>query len=460
MKRKASLALMTGIMVTATLALSGCGVSISHSDWERRISQSDAVISADWEYLNNWPTGGSVYTGRVILDMGMTEQQAREMAQLSCREDAIFDEIHYEADSQGFKIVAEKRGLQGKCSDEEELANFSRILEVLNRQPASFEADLLVWSYETRTDYATGEEETKPPSIRFKTTTVEDLFAFAEQAHAAVGVNDPFSFTGAVDEKVSLLSDTGMELDIDVPAGLDLSKVFPILAEAYLLDHRGIKFREDDGIVVAMNDLEYLASEDTNRVRELADAAGVPFNLVFGDNPYGSSTVSAVRQQFLADLAVLPSVESAQLDQHSTIEVTTTSVAGIDEVLDYFEQNGGEHVQTLNDSFVNGADKVSVLLTSTENKNFKIRLDGGVSSLSDLRTMYGAATEILAENPEIYRFHIQSWPDKFRILVEFEDHASASGVEATEQKLKELLPVATLEEINTGRFNGRTEKLT
>lgn len=460
MKRKAPIALMTCITVTATLALSGCGVSIAHSEWERRISQSDAVISADWDYLNNWPTGGSRYTGEVILDMKMTEKQAREMARMSCGEKPIFDEIYYETNSPDYKIVAEKRGLQGKCSDEEELANFSHILEVLNHQPATFEADLLVWSYGTTIDYATDEEVTDPPSIRFKTTTVEDLFAFAEQAHAAVGGNDPFSFTGAVDENVSLLSDTGMELNIDVPAGYELATVFPLLAEAYLLDHRGVKYSEDDGIVVATTDVETLAGEDANRVRELAEAAGVPFNLIFGDSPYGSSTVSTVRQLFLSELAALPSVQTTQLDQYSTIVVTTTSVAGIDEVLNYFEQNGGEHAQMLNDSLVNGADKVSLLLTSTENKDFRIRLDGGVSSLADLRTMYDASAEMLAENSEIYRFHIQSWPEKFRVFVEFEEHASESGIAATEQKLRKLLPLSTLDEIKTGRFNGKTEKLT
>lgn len=455
MKANTPLFLLTGAMVALALTLSGCSLSVVHNNWERSISKSDAVISAEWDYQNNWPTGGAKYSADVILDFEMTEDQAREMVRMSCSESALFDEIIFEASSQRNSAFAEKRGLEGECSDEEELVHFSRILSVVAQQPESFEADVLVWSYDTRTDYGTKEEVLSPPSIWATTTTAEDLFAFAVQTHAAVGTNDPFDFTGAVDEHVSRLSNTGNEIYIDVPASYDLSSVFPVLAEAYNLDHQG----PDTGIVVALKDIETLVGDEAAQVLEFADAAGVPIELRLADNPFGSSSVSETRQQFLTELAELPAVEGTTLNEYATIVATTTQATGINEVFDYFEQNDGEHLSTFNDSFVNGSDKVAILVKPAENVPLTLWLDGGIVNLDELRSVTDLATEILAEHSDIIGLHVTSWPDKIRVNVRFEEHAAPNSIESVKQKLRALLPLSTVDRVSIDSFNGGIEQL-
>lgn len=459
MRKRRRILLPLGLLVAATLTLSGCGVSLVHEEWQRRISQSDAVLSAEWDYVNSWTTGGSRYTGEVHLDPSISEEQAREIVSSSCRENAIFDEVFYEARPEDLNVSVEKRGLKGTCGEGEELASFARILNVVDQQPPSFEADVLVWSYETRTDYATDEEMVDPATIWAETTTVTDLFAFATQLRQAVGVNDPFDFTGSVDDDASLITNFGREINIAVPAGFDLAPILPILAEAYLLDHEGISYSPDAGLVVAIDDTATLTGDEVAQVGELAEAAGVPFSPRLADTPFGSPGASETRQLFLRELEDLPAVEATAFEEHATVVATTASLEGVNEVLDYLDQNSGERLNTLNDSLNTGTDKVSILLKNSENEALTVRLDGGVSSLSDLRTVVASAIKTLNETPEIEQFHVQSWPDKLRVHVTLAEDTAATRVEATSQELRKLLQLATLDRIAVGRFNGATEYL-
>lgn len=459
MRKRRRVLLPLGLLVTATLTLSGCGVSLVHDEWQRRISQSDAVLSAEWDYVNSWPTGGSRHTGKVRLDPSTSEEQAREIVSSSCRENPIFDEVFYEARPEDVNVSVEKRGLRGTCGEGDELASFARILNVVDRQPPSFEADVLVWSYETRTDYATDEEMVDPPAIWAETTTEADLFAFATQLHQAVGVNDPFDFTGSVDDDASLITNFGREINIAVPAGYDLAPIFPVLAEAYLLDHEGISYSQEAGLIVAIDDAATLTGDEVAQVAGLAEAAGVPFSPRLADTPFGSPGASETRQLFLKELEDLPAVEATSLEEHATVVATTASLEGVNEVLDYLDQNSGERLNTLNESLTTGTDKVSILLKSSENEALTIRLDGGVSSLSDLRTVVAGAIKTLNETPEIEQFHVQSWPDKLRVHVTLAEDTAATSVEATIQELRKLLQLATLDRIAVGRFNGSTEYL-
>lgn len=138
---------------------------------------------------------------------------------------------------------------------------------------------------------------------------------------------------------------------------------------------------------------------------------------------------------------------------------TTASLEGVNEVLDYLDQNSGERLNTLNDSLNTGTDKVSILLKNSENEALTVRLDGGVSSLSDLRTVVASAITTLNETPEIEQFHVQSWPDQLRVHVTLAEDTAATRVEATSQELRKLLQLATLDRIAVGRFNGATEYL-
>ncbi|GAA2832718.1 hypothetical protein FB468_1400 [Leucobacter komagatae] len=459
MKKFGFVAVAFCALLATVIALGSFTTSFAYNKWQRQVSQLDQVVSAEWSHVNNWPTGGSRYTGEVRIALSTSEAQARELVEASCGEESIFDEVIYEARSPVPNVSVEKRGLTGVCGDKEELADFARILNVLDQQSASFEADVLVWSYEARTDYATGEETTEPPSIRAETTTAADLFAFAAQAHRAVGVNNPFDFAGSVDDDVSPITSYGKKININVPADYDLAPVFPVLSHAFLLEHKGISYAPDTGIVVAIDDAEALAGEDVAQARQLAEDAAVPFSARLADTPFGSSEVSETRQLLLSELARLPAVEATTFGEHETIVATTTSLAGITEVLDYFGENNGERLNAVKTVSTAGKGRVTILLKTAENDALTIRLDAGVASLADLRAVVAAAAEILTATTDIREVHIQSFPDKLRVHVTFESYAASTTVEATEQELRGLLPLTTIDTVAMGWSDGRSEYL-
>lgn len=434
--------------------LTSCGAGLSQGAWEYNVSKSEAVLSAEWDYTNPWPTSEPFYTGSVTLDSAITEAEAREVAELSCRSHTDFQDIYFTVQFPEQELALEKRGFESSCFDSDELVNFARILEAARTQGKNFSADILVWSHEEERDDDTGERVERPPRILIEATSGTQLFDFLEASHAAVGKNGPFSFTGSVDDDASLTTDSDEEIDVEVSAGFDLKPVVPVLEASSRLEHNGIVYAEKTNTVVVA--LKSPADKDSEEAHELGTQAakhGVTLDLRLADTPYGEPETAEVRELLLKEIKQLEFVESAELDSYFAIEVTVQNRQGIDEVLKYFAKNDGERANDLNRAHVNGTDLVSLLIRVADEDAVSVHIDGSVPDIDEFRQLSRDSLALFEATPTASKLHVQAWSDKERVYVTFDGQPEARD------SWKQMFDFASVDRVEMTSSDGKTEHL-
>lgn len=291
-------------------------ISFAQQAWEGRLDSADGIVDASWRFYNGWPTSRSTYRAEIETTPDLTEEQAREIALLSCEGEPRLDEFDARTTAQDGRWNATKYGLQGSCFNPEELVRYASVLAALEAVGPALTGEAVVFTFDPddpRRDGVDGDTL----DLTAETTTTATLFAFLHEIRSR-NTNVALSFRGSVDSDGSTITNNGAQIDVLMPVGFDVERALPVLESAYALPHNGITFTED-GITVSPATVAMISDPATLAVQAKAEQAGIQFVVLLpGENGSADDQTSAAYSALTTTLAALPGISSVELGGSET----------------------------------------------------------------------------------------------------------------------------------------------
>lgn len=309
--------LLAALVGAATAgALAACTpISFGQQAWEGRLDSADGIVDASWRFYNGWPTSSSKYMAEIETTPDLTEDQAREIAHLSCEGEPRLDEFDAHTSARDGRWNATKYGLLGSCFNPDELVRYARVLAALEATGPALTGEAIVFTFdpdEPRREGVDGDTL----DLRAETTTAETLFALLQEIRSRNG-DIALSFSGSVDDDGSTITDDGAPIDVLVPAGFDLERALPVLETAYALPHQGITFTED-GITVSPATVAMISDPATLAAQAKAEQASIQFTVLPPGGVNADDQASTAYSTVTTALAALPGISSVELGGSET----------------------------------------------------------------------------------------------------------------------------------------------
>ncbi len=310
--------LLAALVGAATAgALAACTpISFAQQAWEGRLDSADGIVDASWRFYNGWPTSSSKYMAEIETTPDLTEEQAREIAHLSCEGEPRIDEFDARTTARDGHWNATKYGLLGSCFNPDELVRYARVLAALEATGPALTGEAIVFTFDPDEPRREG-VDADTLDLRAETTTAETLFALLHEIRSRNG-DVALSFSGSVDDDGSTITDDGAPIEVLVPAGFDLDTVIPVLKSAYALEHHGITFNAD-GITVSPATVAMISDTATLAVQAEAEQAGIRFTVLPpGGGGDADDQTGAAYSTLTTALAALPGISSVELGGSET----------------------------------------------------------------------------------------------------------------------------------------------
>lgn len=297
------------------LALVGCGgLGIAQGDWERRVSDAPGVVSA--ESVKRTVSITTFFEGEIVVSPGLTDDQAREIARLSCEDQPELSQITVTASAPQDAWEARQRDLKPSCFNPELLVGFARVLGAL-QAVHGFEGEALV----------AGEPD--PES--------EDALQLRVLAEEETTLIDLLSETHdrSADRPLRYVAEQGLEwkgssysFSVNIPAGYNLDTVLPLLTRVVLddeLPRSGVSL-EGDVLVINVPAVVFVTDPQYDPLRADAEAIGLTLELRPPSNYSTDVDEQAAHEEAIGQIRYLPGVTSVTYpsgsEQAVVIEVT------------------------------------------------------------------------------------------------------------------------------------------
>lgn len=309
---------LTGLCGAAALvaALAACApISFAQQAWEGRLDSADGVVDASWSFYNGWPTSSSKYTAEIETTPDLTEQQAREIARLSCEGSPRLDQLDARTTAQDGRWNATKYDLPGSCFNAEELVRYASVLAALEATGPDLRGQVDGLTFDPERPRRSGIDE-NTLDLQARTASVDTLFTLLREIRSR-NTDVALGVFGAVSDDASQISSSKSPIDMLVPAGFDLDSVIPVLTSAYALDHHGIAFNAD-GITVSPETVAMISAPATLAVQAEAERAGIRFTVLPPGGGDADDQTGAAYSALTTALAALPGISSVELGGSET----------------------------------------------------------------------------------------------------------------------------------------------
>lgn len=436
-------------MTIAALLLAGCAIRAQEQAWASAVRSAEGVAAADWSYRNNWPSSGPSSTGSLALEAGLTEEQAADLAEISCGAAAQpLDRVSVEtsAGDDAWRVSAYDIG--DSCFDAERLVRFAAVVDAAATPGAAFrgEVDIAFPEPDEPVDPSAGDDRWSP-LLRLTTTapdaaTMRRLLEHAWPAFAGIDAAVELQYDAP---QGSALAREAVELRLaagDAPAAL------PRLLEAALAeDHRAIRY-ENGTLTVEIGTSGGLP-EAANRLRTIAEGSGVDVETRL---PRMAGSDDPAAEQRVVDAALaLPLTTGIEFPEAGSVSspgprVRVSEMRGLDPlVLLLVEQNPGRVPFRI--------------LGPGEDQPLELDLFGGALSADETLHLYDVADELRNEVAGVEFVMVRVLPeDRTLLRVDIAASATASEARAVRERVRELVPDPALHRIiisdpATGEFS-------
>lgn len=297
--------------LAALLALTACTpLGFAQRSWENRIDKAAGVEDASWSYYNGWPSSGSKYNAEIAVSPDLTEEQALEIARLSCKGEPRLDEVIVRTGRYDSPTKATMYGLASSCFNPDELAGYARVLAAIKAMGPSFVGEVIVHAYDPADDYS-NEGDTGALTLNAEATSSATLFTLLDEIRSR-NEDAPLDFRGWVGDDGSTITNFGLPIDVRIPAGYDLGAALPLLERAYDLAHVGIVLTSE-GITVSPGAVSTISSPETLELQAEAQQVGIPFEVLPPQGRGLSEQEQAPYGELVLSLAALPGVYAVDL---------------------------------------------------------------------------------------------------------------------------------------------------
>ncbi len=415
------------------LALTSCApASFAQRDWEQRVGAASGVVGASWSYYNGWPSSGSKYTAELEVSPELTEEEANEIARLSCEGEPRFDDVFVRTAPGDSHWSATKYGLVGSCFDPEELVRFARVLDALRSSGPELTGEVVVHSFDP--DGYQEEPDDGSLDLVAETTTAESLFTLLREIRLRAE-DIPLEFRGWVDEDGSTITNFGPPLDLHVPAGFPLDTALPLLERAYDLPHRAIRF-SPDGISVSPANVGMISDPATLALQADSQQAGVPFSVL---PPQGPSSDERKREAYgplILAIAALPGIAEVQLPAPAggaETKVRATEWSAL-----------GSALELIAASAPVGAE---IYLEGPQDTMFVRVLNGGEQHPGMVEA-YAQMMQAQATIPQAEFVALVVYDDRITMRFDLADTATAADLSVARAALLQLIEASPIDEIS------------
>lgn len=360
-----------GALATVVLLLSGCASwGLTQREWAATLEASDGVVSADWRYQNNWPSSSPRYDATIVVERGVTVDEARRIADASCATETRIDGLTIRADdapasegtddapgSEGSVEAPASEGsvelrTERSCASRADLERFAGAVDALNRLPDATGVRFSVDST-ARPDGAGAE----PLTVSVTAPDEEALESILPALHEAAG-DDGLALTA---ERIGAQGGAGTTVEAILPPGARIDDLMSLFALATRIDHRRISLT-DASITVSASST---AAAETDAAAELAVAGarlGIETRVAFdtagasgeagGSDAAGGSSASGADAEAAraAALARLTEVPGGAVVEHVAVggelSVRTQGAGGVEAAVRIIAETpelGGEY---------------------------------------------------------------------------------------------------------------------
>lgn len=430
---RARAASLVGATLVAALSVSACTpLSIGQRNWEGRLDRADGVIDASWRYQHNWPSSGPKYSGFVDLAPHLTDDEARDIARLSCDGGPRFDELYFSAEAEDGRWSASKYGLETSCFDEEELVRFALVLAALDTTGADVMGEAVVFS-----DHAA-----RPTlNMNLETTSTENLFSVLREIDAR-NPDAALDIQAWVDDDGSTITNFGEVITIETPTGYRLSEALPMLEQAYRLPHRSVTFAPD-GLTIWAATPQALTSPETAAVRASADRLNVTVYLRLAIPTHLNPDEAAAEEQLILALHELDRVTEVSLGSISStggINVTARDRAGLADALEVIASHGQS-----------GSE---IYLETAAHDPFFVRISRHSAPVAGVNEAYAHMLTALENIPHAEYAALIVEPEQIRMRFDLDAGASASAVQQAKDQLHQLIEQTSINEVSFSSAHG------
>ncbi|WP_010157722.1 hypothetical protein [Leucobacter chromiiresistens] len=266
-----------GALAAVVLLLSGCASwGLTQREWAATLEASDGVVSADWRYQNNWPSSSPRYDATIVVERGVTVDEARRIADASCATETRIDGLTIRTDdapaSEGTDDASGSEGsdeapaegsvelrTERSCASRADLERFAGAVDALNRLPDATGVRFSV-DRTARHDGAGAKQLT----VRVTAPDEEALGSILPALHEAAG-DDGLALTA---ERIGAQGGAGTTVEAILPPGARMDDLMSLFALATRIDHRRISLTDASISVSASS----TAAAETDAAAELAAA--------------------------------------------------------------------------------------------------------------------------------------------------------------------------------------------
>lgn len=425
-----------GVLAALTLSctLIACTpISLGQQAWERRLEAADGIEDASWRFYNGWPTTSSRYTAEVETSPDLTEDQAREIARLSCEGEPRLDELDARTSAQDGRWSATKYGLPGSCFDANELVRYASVLESLRATGSELSGEVVVFTFDPERPRREG-VDSDTLDLTAETTSAETLFTLLREIRSR-NSDIALSFRGSVDGDGRTITNTGAPIDLLVPAEFDLEGALPLLERAYALQHRGLSFTPE-GITISPATVAMISDPATLALREAAEQAGVRFTVL----PPGGDGADGQRNEAYAALttalAAIPGITNVELPKQSSGSETKIRANDDQAIADALE-----------------------LIAGAEDVNAEFYIEGPPDTMF-VRVMRGAQHN--SGMPEAFQDMLQAkqsvphagyvalivYPDRIHMRFDLDETATSTDVDRARSDLLRVIEESPIDEVS------------
>ena len=290
-----------GALAAAALLLSGCASwGLTQREWAATLEAGDGVASVDWRYQNNWPSSSPRYDATVVVERGVTVDEARRIADASCAAETRIDGLTVRTDeasaSEGTDEASASEGsvelrTEGSCISRADFKHFAGAVDALNGLPDASGVRFSVVSTagpdgedgaevadgnggasgDVDADGDEGAPAGAPPlTVRVTTPDEEGLGSILPALHEAAG-DAGLALTA---ERIGAEGGAGTSVDAKLPPGARIDDLMTLFALATRIDHRSISLT-DTAISVSASST---AATEATPAAELA-AAGAALGI-------------------------------------------------------------------------------------------------------------------------------------------------------------------------------------
>ncbi|WP_449281362.1 hypothetical protein [Leucobacter sp.] len=412
---------------TAALLLSGCSLHLRERGWASDLREVPGIVASDWSYRNNWPSSGPHSTGELMLEPGITADQAREIAETSCESASRpLDRVEAGAVATDGSWRLRAYDLGDSCFPAERLVALSGIAAAAGgEEPFAGSLDLAFFA----ADEPSAQGDGPNPELQLTATATEIgmLAPFLDRLRPAVS-----GFVAEIelgdDQKTAGAGSLGPTISLRLAPGEFPSALPELLGLALGEDFAALRY-EGGTLQVAIASSSELPAA---RSRLLAAAEGRDVAVDVRLPRMTGSDDPAPEDRLVEAVLALPGVERIEFEPSTSwgpgpvIRVSDTR--GLDGLVALLvEQNpGGVPFR---------------ILGPGDDRPLELDLFGGALSSDEVLHLYRVADELSAEVPGVGFVMVRVLDaDRTLLRVDIAESASATEAQTVRDRVRSLVP--------------------